>query len=162
MGMALFLYSIDEQQADALAADPDLVMQLLDDDMPDAAHTDLDKAWHGIHYLLTGSDWEGEPPLNFLLQGGTMLAEEDEESEPAPRLLRPDEVAAVSGALAGVTVDQLRERYDPQKMRALDIYPAIWDDGPESLDYCLDNYAELQAFMAEAARQRRAVVIFLG
>src|SRR5215211_6398120 len=26
---------------------------------------DLDKSWHGIHYLLTKTDWEGEPPLNF-------------------------------------------------------------------------------------------------
>src|SRR6187401_1556372 len=26
--------------------------------------TDLDKAWHGIHYLLTGTAWEGPAPLN--------------------------------------------------------------------------------------------------
>lgn len=25
----------------------------------EGADTDLDKAWHGIHYLLTGSVWEG-------------------------------------------------------------------------------------------------------
>jgi Domain of unknown function (DUF1877) len=31
---------------------------------------DLDKAWHGIHYLLTGTAWEGEPPLDFLVRGG--------------------------------------------------------------------------------------------
>jgi hypothetical protein len=24
---------------------------------------DVDKAWHGIHFLLTGSTWEGEAPL---------------------------------------------------------------------------------------------------
>src|SRR5688500_6275073 len=32
--------------------------------------TDLDKAWHGIHYLLTGTAWEGAEPLNFLVAGG--------------------------------------------------------------------------------------------
>ncbi|MHC5077311.1 MAG: DUF1877 family protein, partial [Planctomycetota bacterium] len=31
---------------------------------------DLDKAWHGIHYLLTQTDYEGESPLNFLVVGG--------------------------------------------------------------------------------------------
>lgn len=163
MGMSLHLFSIDAQSADALAADPDSVSRLLDlddDDDPDVAITDLDKAWHGIHYLLTGSDWEGEPPLNFLLQGGTMLAEEDE--EPAPRLLQPDEVREVSSALAAVDEDHLRERFDPEAMKALDIYPAIWDDGPEALDYCLTYFAQLQAFMREAARQQRAVVIFMG
>jgi hypothetical protein len=24
---------------------------------------DLDKSWHGIHYMLTGTAWEGTPPL---------------------------------------------------------------------------------------------------
>jgi hypothetical protein len=28
---------------------------------------DLDKAWHGIHYLLTESDDEGNAPLDFLI-----------------------------------------------------------------------------------------------
>src|SRR5262245_51191373 len=30
----------------------------------------LDKAWHGIHYLLTGTAWEGVLPLDFLVRGG--------------------------------------------------------------------------------------------
>src|SRR5215217_4265180 len=33
----------------------------------------FEKSWHGLHFLLTGSDWEGEPPLNFLLAGGTEI-----------------------------------------------------------------------------------------
>lgn len=36
------------------------------------ASTDLDKAWHGIHYLLTETAWEGNEPLNFLVQGGNV------------------------------------------------------------------------------------------
>lgn len=35
----------------------------------------LDKAWHGIHFLLTGSTWEGEKPLNFLISGGETIGE---------------------------------------------------------------------------------------
>lgn len=30
-----------------------------------AENSDLDKAWHGIHYLLTKTAWEGEPPMIF-------------------------------------------------------------------------------------------------
>ena len=33
--------------------------------------TDLDKAWHGIHYLLTGTAGEGRPPLNLPRLGGS-------------------------------------------------------------------------------------------
>ncbi len=31
---------------------------------------DFEKSWGGLHYLLTGTAWEGEPPLNFLMGGG--------------------------------------------------------------------------------------------
>ena len=30
----------------------------------------LEKAWHGLHYLLTGDAWGGGPPLNFIVMGG--------------------------------------------------------------------------------------------
>jgi len=33
---------------------------------------DLDKAWGGLHFLLTGTAWEGEPPHSFLLDGDTV------------------------------------------------------------------------------------------
>lgn len=31
---------------------------------------DLDKAWHGIHYCLNLTDYEAEPPMNFITTGG--------------------------------------------------------------------------------------------
>lgn len=37
----------------------------------------MDKAWHGIHYLLTGTAWEGDPPLNFLVTGGREVGTEE-------------------------------------------------------------------------------------
>src|SRR5438270_9992408 len=37
---------------------------------------DVDKAWHGIHFLLTDSDWEGEGPLAFILHGGREINED--------------------------------------------------------------------------------------
>ena len=30
---------------------------------------DIDKVWQGIHFLLTGSDWDAEGPLSFILIG---------------------------------------------------------------------------------------------
>src|SRR5579872_4450187 len=29
---------------------------------------DIDKAWHGIHYLLTGTAWAGSAPLSFIVE----------------------------------------------------------------------------------------------
>src|SRR5688500_4635495 len=38
---------------------------------------DADKAWHGLHYLLTKTAWGGEPPLDFIALGGTPVGDED-------------------------------------------------------------------------------------
>ena len=35
--------------------------------------TDIDKAWHGIHFMLTGSVDEGDEPLNFIAFGGDFV-----------------------------------------------------------------------------------------
>jgi hypothetical protein len=62
---------LEEEVIERLLADPPLVWQILEPDDPNAvAAGDLEKSWQGIHYLLTGTAWEGDPPLNFLLAGG--------------------------------------------------------------------------------------------
>jgi hypothetical protein len=36
---------------------------------PEGTEIDIDKAWHGLHFLFTGTAWEGEAPASFLLCG---------------------------------------------------------------------------------------------
>ena len=38
---------------------------------------DLDKSWHGIHYLFTGKADESGTPLEFLVAGGASVGDED-------------------------------------------------------------------------------------
>src|SRR5215203_4027303 len=52
---------------------------------------DLDKSWHGIHYLLTKTAWAGEPPLSFLVLGGAEVGDIDVGYGTA-RAFRSDEV----------------------------------------------------------------------
>ena len=54
----------------------------------EGALVDLDKAWHGVHYLLTGTAWEGEPPLNFVVEGGADL-DYDGPWNSSPRIFTP-------------------------------------------------------------------------
>jgi hypothetical protein len=50
-----------------------------DEDIEDPhADLDVDKAWHGIHYLLTGTAWEGDPPLDFIVKGGSQVGDVDD------------------------------------------------------------------------------------
>lgn len=129
---------------------------------PPMIETDLDKAWHGIHYLLTGSDWAGESPLNFLVKGGETIGDVDVGYGPA-RAVLSGELAQIHAALGTVTRDTLRSRFDPARMAELDIYPAIWKDEPgadDAFDYCADYFESLKAFIADAAARRLGIVIY--
>ena len=112
---------------------------------------DVDKAWHGIHYLLTGSDYDGEEPLSLVILGGESLNDE------GTRILTPEVVQQVAAVLPMEEV--LRAKYDPDEMDRMEIYPTIWGaEGDEGCDYLLDNYTNLAALYREAAERGDAIV----
>lgn len=124
---------------------------------------DLDKAWHGIHFMLTGTAWEGTPPLNFLMHGGVEIGDVEVGYGPA-RGMTGAEVKAVAGALAGIDEAFMRARFDPAQMMQLDIYPGIWDRDPaddDSLGYCMEYFSALRAFVMRAAERGAGLVISL-
>ena len=105
MSMILNLYSLSDAHVHAVLADPPLVWEVLGTRHPalralgaleqssgldlaqdEVEEASLDKAWHGIHYLLTGSAWEGELPLGFICQGGSAVGDIDL----GCRMRRPD------------------------------------------------------------------------
>jgi hypothetical protein len=91
----------------------------------------LEKAWHGLHYLLTGSAAEGEWPLAFLLQGGEEVGEDD--GYGPPRLFAHDEVEELDAALSAISDDELWRRFDPEQMEAEGVYPNCWDEAEDDL-----------------------------
>ena len=126
--------------------------------------TDLDKAWHGIHYLLTGSNWKGELPLGFLLCGGETVGKIDPGYGPA-RVLTSVQVRAVARALEPVDEAYLRARFNPVEMMKLGIYPAIWDRDPaddDTFDYCAHFFASLKTFVTDAAQRGVGIVVSLS
>jgi hypothetical protein len=107
---------------------------------------DLDKAWHGLHYLLTGTAWEGDPPLNFLVTGGHEVGDEEVGIGPA-RTFTPGETREIAAALAAVSDQELRARFAPAEMMRLEIYPEIWDRDPaedDTLGYLMDCLQQLR------------------
>ncbi len=124
---------------------------------------DLDKMWHSIHFLLTGSAWGGEFPENFILQGRE-VGDVDVGYGPA-RGFTSWEVAQISSALDDIDGPDLLQRYDPQKLIAAEIYPSIWDRPEEEDDIkedILHSYVRLKAFIADAASRERAMLAYLN
>ena len=125
---------------------------------------DLDKAWHGIHYLLTRSDWKGDPPLNFLLVGGRELGDE-ELGYGVAHTFTAAETREIAGALERVSDDELRRRFVPAEMMRLEIYPEIWDRDPaedDSFGYLMDSVTQLRGALKGVVARGHGLLVTLG
>jgi Domain of unknown function (DUF1877) len=120
---------------------------------------DLDKAWHGIHFLLCQRADEAPPPLGNAVLGGTEIGP-DQGYGPV-RYVTPEEVAEVAAAVTKVDDTQLRCNWQPQRLTEKQIYPGGWEEA-ESLDWLIDSLAQLRSFYAEAAKSGSAVLIYLA
>ena len=130
----------------------------------EVAETDLDKAWHGIHYLLTQSAWEGEDPLAFLVKGGSQVGDIDVGYGPA-RVLSSTQVRVLNSTLEPIDEAFLRTRFDPPEMTRLEIYPEIWDRDPvedDTFGYCAEYFATLKSFVAQAAERGLGLVVCIS
>jgi Domain of unknown function (DUF1877) len=150
-------------------SDPDAVPP------PDAEHgairpnVDLDKAWEPLHYLLTGTALEGEEPACYLARGGEELVEQldDEESVYSSiRVLTPEQVAAFGRHLSSLTIDELRHRFDVDRMVELRIYAkrrstkAPTDDD-RTLDHLIEAFEDLRTFVRETAASGAGAIAYL-
>jgi len=125
---------------------------------------DLDKAWHGLHFLLSGSAWEGEPPAAFLLNWGAGIGEVDVGYGPA-RALTQAQTAEIGDFLDGIDQAELRSRFDPELMMHESIYPTIWDRDPtedDTLGYVMEYFDILRQFVRRTANDGLGMVVYLG
>lgn len=165
MGMELIGRRLSDAELSAVRDDPETVEALLfgdldDDDaeMPEP-ELDLDKFWHGVHFLLTGSAWGlGDGVAGAAVLGGEEIGE-DGGYGPA-RLVTADRVRSVADALDALDDDTLRTRFDRPAMKAAEIYPDIWDEDV-SPDGFLAHVAELRRFYRTAADNGQALLLMI-
>ncbi len=118
----------------------------------------LDKAWHGLHYLLCGAAEPAPGPLGQAVFGGDEIGE-DMGYGPA-RCFTVAQTSEIAQALKSQGLEStLRGRFDPDAMEQLGIYPGGWHhEGP---DWLIDAFHELRDFYAAASAQGQAVVTAL-
>ena len=164
MGMATFFVPVAAQQLEELRRDPDAVEDALfaDEDSDAEGTFDVDKAWHGLHYLLTGTSDGGEAPLSWAIFGDEELGADL--GMGGSSFLTPAQVREVAAALAGLTEEELRRRFDPAQMQALNIYPdVIWTrDGKDALDYVMAHFEPLVRFYADTAGRGDGIITYMG
>ncbi len=119
----------------------------------------LDKAWHGIHYLLTGLAEPDSTPLSQVIMGGTEIGDDDLGYGPA-RYFAPADVATAATELGAPTLEaQMQGRFDPARMTGLGIYPGGWTSS--GLAWLIDEYRNLRGFFADASKRQAAVITCL-
>jgi hypothetical protein len=108
---------------------------------------DFEKSWGGLHYLLTGTAWEGEPPLNFLMHGRELEIRDGD----MPVITHGSaETRRIAEALTSLTDDEVRRRVNPDEMNRLDISGGAWDE-PERAELLLEDFRRLRELVSRVA-----------
>ncbi|MFC0581426.1 YfbM family protein [Micrococcoides hystricis] len=159
MGMIWTANRLSEAQARELLIDPEAYFSFIEEDHSEHA-IDLDKAWQGIHWLLTGSAGPTDTAESLAIYGweaGELLEIDAGYGQPA--LLWPDRVQDVNAALQRLTDQELQQRFNPEQMSNSPLYPDLWDEEDIFETYLLPYAQQLRKFYAAAARNRQAVVM---
>lgn len=140
-----------------LRAQPERIRQVLypsqtETAIDDDVRMDVDTAWHALHFLLTGERGPGKPPLDFIL-GGTAVG--DDLGDGPARVFDSAEVRRIATALALVTKDTLRARFDPEQLASLGIYaPTV------SFDSIAEQFEALKDFVTTTAQAEAGMIVY--
>jgi hypothetical protein len=115
----------------------------------------LDKAWHGVHFLLCGAAEPGPTLVGQAILGGIELGE-DLGYGPA-RYFPVEQTAAIARELSRADLEaEMKARFDPARLSHMGIYPGGWDS--KSADWLLGEFRMLRDFYGAAAGKGSAVV----
>jgi hypothetical protein len=105
--------ALSTKQLDAIAKDEGLLEKTLENSTGKQS-MDLDKAWHGIHFLLNGTAWSITTVAGEAILGGREFG--PDMGYGRPKLISADKVKQIATALANVTATELSSRYHPEAM----------------------------------------------
>lgn len=165
MSMIMNLLRISKQELESYIDKPDL---FLENRVDDAYSIDIDKAWGGILYLLTGKAFASGSPedevdsLNRIFFSAQFFDEDMDVGYGPAHYLTPEQVAGIHRKIASLTESDLKARYDTEAMNEEEeLYPSLdWNE--EIFEYLYSHFQALQSFFATAASRGEAIVTFLS
>lgn len=165
MSMIMNLLRISKQELESYIDKPDL---FLENRVDDAYSMDIDKAWGGILYLLTGKAFASGSPedevdsLNRIFFSAQFFDEDMDVGYGPAHYLTPEQVAGIHRKIASLTEADLKAHYDPEAMNEEEeLYPSLdWNE--EDFEYLYFHFQALQSFFATAASRGEAMITFLS
>lgn len=167
MGMIGNLLRATGTQLDEYLKDSSLLESSIYDEGTDEENpnlTDIDKAWDGIIFLLTGQGLaNADHPLLSVLFSGQVIDEEQDLGYGPAHYLTPEQVVDLNNQISKITVEDLKKKYDPKRMEELEVYPSIWEEeGDDAFDYLSEYFEVVQEVYAEAAKNGEAIITFVN
>ena len=165
MGMVLSIVQFPASKLEAYIENP----QKFEDDLESLENDKndqpvyLDKSWEAVHFILTGNKiGNGGPPLSWAVYGEQFFDEEQDLGMGPASYLSSDQVKEINSILDGLDESFLKEKYNPEKMDQIGIYPRFWRQDSTLIDYVSDNFEKLKSFYSDAAAKGNAVASYLG
>ena len=164
MSMIANLLRVTMSELEAYLKDSSLLEDSIYNDEADAENLiDIDKSWDGIIFLLTGQSLAtAKHNLVRILFSGQIIDEEQDLGYGPAHYLTAEQVAELNGEISTITIADLKQRFNPEKMNELEIYPIIWDEGDDAFDYLADGFLTLQNVFADATKNEEAIITFLN
>jgi hypothetical protein len=129
--------------------------------VPQSDIYDVDKYWHILHFLFTGTAWEGTQPKAFLASGGSPVGREL--GYGPPRLFEPEELQAISSFLETLTFEEFASGYVSESVMDAELY--YWRPGStaEELSADLETLwaivGEMREFLANTAKHGDGILV---
>src|ERR1700730_16364848 len=151
----------DSEIQHLLASPADITRFLYGADADGRERLVLNKAWHAIHFVLTGSRLGGDEPLNFLVSEGTPVGEVDVGFGPA-RVLTSQQVRQIATAMVPIEPEEVARRIDLGKFDQEVIYPGNWQRNGIGVDYVLTNYRDMRELFVRVAERGEGLVLYIN
>lgn len=159
MSMIVKLLRVTNAEFEAYRNDSSLLeKRIYGDTENDPAMINIDKSWEGILFLLTGQGLKkNKHPMSRVFFSGQNVDEGMDLGYGPAEYLLPEQVKELEAQLSVITAEALTEKFDPEQMTTLGIYPNIWQE-EEVVYYLLAYFREVQAFFATAAVNDEAII----
>lgn len=169
MGMIGNLLRVTKAELEAYLKDSSLLEdkiyndEIREEDQENDRFADIDKTWDGIIFLLTGQSLDtAEHHLTRILFSGQIIDEDQDLGLGPAHYLTPEEVVELNNEISKITVADLKQNFNPEKMNELEIYPSIWNEGDDAFEYLVEGFVSVQNIFASAAKNKEAIITFVN
>ena len=155
MGMVWVATLASDEEIASLRRKPQVVYDFVNSEAAyqSGRQIDLDKQWHGVHFLLTGSAGATSDPLSIIV-GNFEEIGPDNGYGPA-WIIPSSSLASCNEKLSKLSDEEISVRFNPQAMQQEDVYLAdlFVDEGDEARGFLMGDVVRLRGFITQAADQ---------